>query len=160
LRTLTQLYSEGDYDVVHTHSAKAGALGRMAAFRANVGRVVHTLHGLPFHEFQPAWRRAAYVRIERQLGRRTDALLAVGNAVAAEAIRRRLAVPERVRTIAPAVDIAEAAHGRAARVRLVGTVGRIDYQKAPEVWVDALATITADDVWGVWIGDGPMRKQL
>jgi glycosyltransferase involved in cell wall biosynthesis len=172
LRTLTRLYSEGDYDVVHTHSAKAGALGRMAAFRAGVGRVVHTLHGFPFHEFQPAWRRAAYVRIERQLGRRTDALLAVGNAVAAEAIRRRLAVPERVRTIAPAVDIAEATHGRAARglarrwlglpagVRLVGTVGRIDYQKAPEVWVDALATIAADDVWGVWIGDGPLRKRL
>lgn len=172
LQTLTRLYAESEFDVVHTHSAKAGALGRMGAFRAGVGRVVHTLHGFPFHEFQPAWRRAAYVRIERQLGRRTDALLAVGNAVAAEAIRRRLAVPERVRTIAPAVDIAEANYGRAARglarrwlglpagVRLVGTVGRIDYQKAPEQWVDALATITADDVWGVWIGDGPLRTRL
>src|SRR6185312_5707671 len=57
LRTLTRLYTEGEFDVVHTHSAKAGALGRAAAFRAGVGRVVHTLHGFPFHEFQPAWRR-------------------------------------------------------------------------------------------------------
>jgi glycosyltransferase involved in cell wall biosynthesis len=172
LRILTRLYTDGRFDVVHTHSAKAGALGRTAAFRAGVGRIVHTLHGFPFHEFQPAWRRAAYVQIERRLGRRTDMLLAVGNAVAAEAIRRGLAAPERVRTIAPAVDVTGAAFGTAARglarrwldlpagIRLVGTVGRIDYQKAPELWVDALATIAADDVWGVWIGDGPLRGDL
>ena len=45
-------------------------------------------------------------------------------------------------------------------LRLVGTVGRVDYQKAPEQWVDALAAIAADDVWGVWIGDGPLRDKL
>jgi glycosyltransferase involved in cell wall biosynthesis len=39
-------------------------------------------------------------------------------------------------------------------------VGRIDYQKAPEHWIDALASIQRRDVWGVWIGDGPEREQM
>jgi glycosyltransferase involved in cell wall biosynthesis len=136
-----------------------------------VPRVVHTLHGFPFHQFQPRWRRGAYIRVERALGRRTDALLAIGAAVAAEAVRRQLAPPERIWTVPPIVDPAGAVRGAAARglarrrlglpagVQLVGTVGRVDYQKAPEVWIDALAAI-GDDVWGVWIGDGPRRAAL
>ena len=157
--------------MVHTHSAKAGALGRLAAVRAGVPRIVHTLHGFPFHEFQPWWRRTAYLRIERRLGRSTDALLAVGGAVAAQAVRLGLTSPERIRTIPPAVDVSGVVSGTAARglarrrlglpagVRLVGTVGRIDYQKAPEDWLEALASC-GDDVWGMWIGDGPLRGRL
>jgi glycosyltransferase involved in cell wall biosynthesis len=172
LRILTELFETGGYDVVHTHSAKAGALGRLAASRAGVGRIVHTLHGFPFHEFQSPLRRNAYVGIERWLGRRTHVFLAVGSAVAAEAIRRGLAPPDRVRTIPPATEglvrpTGTAARGLARRrlglpagVRLVGTVGRVDYQKAPELWIEALSMIPGDDVWGVWIGDGPMRETL
>jgi glycosyltransferase involved in cell wall biosynthesis len=172
LRTLTRLLVDGGYDIAHTHSAKAGALGRIAASRAAVGRIVHTYHGFPFHEFQPAWRHHAYVSIERWLGERTHAFLAVGSGVAAEAIRRELAPPDRIRTIPPAVEPSTRAPGMAARgmarrrlglpagIRLVGTVGRIDYQKAPEDWIDALASVAADDVWGIWIGDGPMRAAL
>ncbi|OLE27681.1 MAG: hypothetical protein AUG44_09585 [Actinobacteria bacterium 13_1_20CM_3_71_11] len=173
LRILTGQLREGRYDVVHTHSAKGGALGRIAATRAGVRRVVHTYHGFPFHEFQPRWRRSAYIGIERWLGRRTHVGLAVGSGVAAEAIRRGLISPDRIRTIAPAVDPVGYPTGTAARglarrrlglpagVRLVGTVGRIDYQKAPEQWIDALAEVATDEeVWGVWIGDGPLREQL
>jgi len=172
LRTLAALYATGRYDIVHTHSAKAGALGRIAAARAGVPWIVHTYHGFPFHAFQPRWRRTAYVAIERRLSRRTDAFLAVGSGVAAEAIRRRLAPPDRIRTIAPAVDPIENPGCTARRglgrhrlrlpagVRLVGTVGRVDYQKAPDVWIDALAAVGGDDVWGVWIGDGPLRERL
>jgi len=80
LRRLTELLAHDGYDVVHTHSAKAGALGRLAAERAGTPRVVHTFHGFPFHEFQSRARRGAYVAIERYLGRRTDVFLAVGGA--------------------------------------------------------------------------------
>jgi glycosyltransferase involved in cell wall biosynthesis len=172
LDTLINLLQLGEFDVVHTHSAKAGALGRIAASRTGVARIVHTYHGFPFHEFQPIWLRYGYIAIERWLGRRTHAFLAVGSGVAAEAVRRRLAAPEAIRTIPPAVDQVLHPGGTAARglarrrlglpagIRLVGTVGRIDYQKAPEQWIDALASIPAQDVWGIWIGDGPMRSQL
>jgi glycosyltransferase involved in cell wall biosynthesis len=144
----------------------------MAAADAGIGRIVHTYHGFPFHEFQPRWQRGAYVAIERWLSRRTHAFLAVGGGVAAEAIRRGLAPPDRIRTIAPAVDVVGRPPGTAARglarrrlglptgARLVGTVGRVDYQKAPEQWIDALASIRDEEVWGVWIGDGPLRGKL
>jgi len=171
-RRLTSLLSDGGYDVVHTHSAKAGALGRLAAERAGTPRVVHTFHGFPFHEFQSRARRTAYVRIERYLARRTDVFLAVGGAVAAEAVRRGIAVPERVRVINPAIEPSAGPASPAARAaargklgvpigcKVVGTVGRADYQKAPESFVDAIARLDRDDVYAVWIGDGPMRKEM
>ena len=67
LRSLTALLRRGRYDVAHTHTAKAGALGRMAATRVRVPRIVHTYHGFPFHEFQSRVRRGIYVAIERRL---------------------------------------------------------------------------------------------
>ncbi|BCJ31555.1 glycosyltransferase [Actinocatenispora sera] len=155
-------------DVLHTHCAKAGVLGRAAGYRHGVPRIVHTLHGLPFHDDQPAWRRLAYRRIERRLGRRTDAFLAVGAAVRQAAIRHRIAAPSRIRTIWPAVDPASAPGDRATArqalglppdVPVVGTVGRIDTQKAPLDWVDALAA-SGPSSWGVWVGDGPLRGAL
>ena len=172
LRTLTSFIEQGRYDVVHTHSAKAGALGRIAGYRAGVPRIVHTYHGFPFHDYQSALRRHAYICMERWLGQRTDAVLAVGSAVAADAARLRLISPERICTISPAVDPIGYPSGTAARglarrrmnlspgVRVVGTVGRVDYQKAPEQWVDALAELVSDDIWGAWIGDGPLREKL
>jgi|ERR1022692_3699615 glycosyltransferase involved in cell wall biosynthesis len=173
LRARAQLkafLSAGQFDIVHTHSAKAGALGRLAARDAQVGRIVHTYHGFPFHDFQSRPKRSAYVRIERSLGKFTDAFLAVGPAVAAEAIMLGIAAPERVRTIGVAVHTGTApdASDRAEARRLlgvppgmhvVGTVGRLDFQKAPDDFVNALAALNRDDVFGVWVGDGPLRAQ-
>lgn len=163
VRTLTAL----DVDVVHTHSAKAGVLGRLAARRAGVPRVVHTLHGFPFHEAQARPVRATYVEIERRLSAITDAYLATGTAVAVEAIRRGIARPEQIRTIGPAVDDptiracaetrarARARLGIAADATVVGTVGRMDFQKAPEVLIEAVARMRRPAVL-VWAGDGPL----
>lgn len=172
LRRLTRVIGAGGFDVVHTHSAKAGTLGRLAARRAGVPRVVHTFHGLPFHEFQPAALRATYVAIERRLGRVTDVALCVGTGVAVEVVRRRLVPPDRVRTIGvttdgPAVPRTDETR-RAARRRLglpedarvVGAVGRLAHQKAPEHFLAALRTLHRSDVVGVWVGDGPERERI
>ncbi len=86
-------------DVVHTHCAKGGAIGRIAARRAGIARIVHTYHGFPFHEFQSPARRQRLRAAERRLGRFTDVGLCTGTGVAVEAIRRGLISPERVRTI-------------------------------------------------------------
>jgi glycosyltransferase involved in cell wall biosynthesis len=167
LRQLTEVCRTGRYDVVHTHSAKAGALGRIAAHRAEVPLIVHTYHGFPFHEFQNPVRKAAYIGIERRLARITDAVLAIGTGVATEALRRGLARPSTLRTIAPVVEATTiprtAASRAAARAELgisestavVGTVGRIDYQKAPEHLIAATARLRHTDAIAVWIGSGP-----
>lgn len=164
---LLQVCEREGFDVVHTHSAKAGVLGRLAAHRAGVPAIVHTYHGFPFHEFQSRLRRNGYVAIERRLARITDVVLAVGTGVATEALRRRLARPSALRTIAPVVEsrsVRRDAHTRAVGRRLlgveeepllIGTVGRVDYQKAPEHLIEALTTMRHTDAHVVWVGSGP-----
>jgi glycosyltransferase involved in cell wall biosynthesis len=179
VRWLTAMLADFAPDVVHTHCAKAGAIGRLAARRAGAPRIVHTYHGLPFNEFQSPLRKAAYVAIERHLGRITDLGLCVGTGVAVEAIRRRLLPPDRVVTIGVPIDgdtrtprqVPQAADPVArerARSRLgvragsvvVGAVGRLTYQKAPEHFVTALAGLGRPGVTGVWLGDGELADRV
>jgi glycosyltransferase involved in cell wall biosynthesis len=181
LRSLSALLRRRQFDVVHTHTAKAGALGRIAASRAGAPRVVHTYHGFPFHEFQSRFRRAAYVAIERRLGRITDVALCVGTGVAVEAIRRGLVPPERIRTIGVAVpagpsltpetrDRARRALGIPPDATVVGAVGRLTYQKAPEDFIAALRQLNRSqrgrgelgrrDVIGVWVGGGELAERV
>jgi glycosyltransferase involved in cell wall biosynthesis len=173
LRRLTALLRARRFDVVHTHTAKAGAVGRLAARRAGVGRIVHTYHGFPFHEFQSPARRGAYVAVERRLGRITDLALAVGSGVAVEAVRRRLIPPDRIRTIGVAVDqplpmAADPVARRRARralglpldVTVVGAVGRLAYQKAPEDFLAALRALRRPGVVGVWVGGGELAGRM
>jgi glycosyltransferase involved in cell wall biosynthesis len=167
LRRISDLLRREHVDVVHTHSAKAGVIGRLAARQARVPRIVHTYHGFPFHEFQSPLKRAVYVDIERHLGRFTDVGLCVGSGVAVEAVRRRLIAPERIRTIEVAVDddtatprtpssrmTARARLGLPVNAAVVGAVGRLAYQKAPEDFVRALSLSSTPGVVGVWIGSG------
>ena len=64
-------------DVVHTHSSKAGILGRLAARRTGVRCIVHTIHGLPFDAYQPAAVRWTYRAAERRAARWSHRLIAV-----------------------------------------------------------------------------------
>jgi len=172
-RALQELIVElrkGRFDIVHTHSSKAGALGRFAAHRVGVPGIVHTFHGFPFHNFQSWPLRATYVEIEKRLGRITDQFLAVGGAVAAQAISLRIAPAERIRAIGSAIetDIPQATESSrlAARRRLglpddalvVGTVGRLAPQKAPHDMVAAIEAMGRDDVYCVWVGGGPLMQ--
>jgi len=219
LRRLAVLLARERFDVVHTHTAKAGTLGRLAARRAGVPRIVHTYHGFPFHEFQSAVRRAAYIAIERRLGRFTDLALCVGTGVAVEAVRRGLISPERIRTIGVAVDgfgwpagqhagsavpvasppsaqetaagerllgepsavvmaaakpaapelagaglaareIARRELGLPSDATVIGAVGRLTYQKAPEDFVDMIRRLRRPGVVGVWVGDGELAGEV
>ncbi|MFI0404864.1 glycosyltransferase [Actinomadura sp. 3N508] len=171
LRTLTRVLAEGRYDVVHTHSAKGGVIGRVAAARAGVPRIVHTWHGFPFNEFQSWARRRVYIRLEKIAAKRTDAFLAIGSETVTTALRLGLTTPERVRLSWPAVDVGAYASAPGSRaqarrrldlplgVKVVGSIGRLTFQKGPEIFAKALARLP-DDVFGLWVGGGPMADEL
>jgi glycosyltransferase involved in cell wall biosynthesis len=171
-RELVGLLRAGGFDVVHTHSAKAGALGRVAAKRAGVHAIVHSFHGFPFHEFQSRPVRLALLEAERRLARITDYFLTDGTMVAAQAVRLRLAPPDRVRAIVSPVDDgippATPERRRYSRnllgiprdARVVGTAARLDRQKAPLDLVRAVAALGRPDVVLVWLGDGELRRDV
>ncbi len=79
-------------DIVHTHSAKAGILGRFAAYNLkgkwpeNVPAVVHTIHGLAFHPYQSKWLNSFYISVERSAAKRTDFFISVANAMTEQAL--------------------------------------------------------------------------
>src|SRR3954454_8175632 len=172
LTRLTSICRRHGFDVVHTHSAKAGALGRVAAQRAGVPVVVNTYHGFHFHDFQDPVRHAAYVAIERRLAQITDHVLAIGTGVAAEALQRGLARPTTLHTVSPVVDSVTVPRNASTRscargllalsdeVPVIGTVARADYQKAPEHLLDALDRLRHREAIVVWVGGGPLLDEV
>jgi glycosyltransferase involved in cell wall biosynthesis len=167
---LSDHLATGHFDLVHTHSAKAGGLGRIAARRVGVPAIVHSFHGFPFHEFQSIATRQLLISIERRLGRFTDYFVTDGTVTAAEAIRLRLAPPERIRAIASPIDdippLTEAEREEARRaigipvgVPVIGTAARLGSQKAPTDMVEAIDALERRDVHMVWIGDGDLRAK-
>lgn len=80
LLALYELYAfikANNIDIVHTHSSKAGILGRVAARLARIRIVVHTLHGWSFNDYQPFFARMLYVYLERFAARFTNKLIVV-----------------------------------------------------------------------------------
>src|ERR1044072_6068904 len=69
LRALTKFFRDRKPDLIHTHSGKAGILGRLAAHRARVPIIVHTIHGPSFGAFQGALSNLAFRSAERWAGR-------------------------------------------------------------------------------------------
>jgi len=92
------------YDIVHTHSTKAGMLGRLAAVLCGVPIVVHTIHAVPFHRFQRPALRLASLWGERLAGRWCDQLIAVGDALADDFARAGVRPRRGIITIRSGID--------------------------------------------------------
>ena len=73
-RHLCRLFREERFDMVHVHTPIAALLGRLAARRAGVGRIVYTVHGFYFHERMVPWKRMLFIALEKWGGRHTDIL--------------------------------------------------------------------------------------
>lgn len=174
-RQIRQLLREYGPRVVHTHSSKAGVLGRLAAAAEGVPATVHHVHGWSFHEGMSPWRREVYRRLERRMGRHCDGLLFVAENDRALAQQYRIGRGECRHMIRSGIDVSEfpavSREGRrAAREELgipqdayvVGTVGQMRPQKAPLdfVAVARLLKQANDRARFVWIGDGPMRSDV
>jgi len=104
-RALKKLFRRERCDVVHTHSSKAGILGRLAARRAGVPVVVHTIHGLPFHPYQPRFTYRLYVALERMAARRADRIISVADAMTAQAVAAGVAPAGLFTTIYSGMDL-------------------------------------------------------
>ena len=106
LAELRRLLRELRPDIVHTHSSKAGVLGRSASIATGIGQRVHTPHTFAFlfAELFGRVQRRVYLSIERGLARRTHRILAVSCSEGESFKRSKVVAPERVRVVANGID--------------------------------------------------------
>ncbi len=160
-------------DIVHTHSSKAGILGRFAAASERVPIVVHSIHGFGFGAHQPAPVRAAFLAAERAAARRTTAVIAVSQGNLDEGVRLGLFPAGRARVIRSGIDLAafrsprggEAVRrefGIPAGAPLVLQIACFKPQKAPERFVELAAALASrfPDAHFLLVGDGALRGAL
>ncbi|HYB09438.1 MAG TPA: glycosyltransferase family 4 protein [Alphaproteobacteria bacterium] len=103
-RRLVELFRREDFDLVHVHTPVASLIGRLAAWRAGVARIVYTAHGFYFHDDMPWWKRAPFVALEWLGGRVTDILFTQAEEDAATARRLSLCAGSTVAAIGNGVD--------------------------------------------------------
>ena len=160
-------------DVVHTHSSKAGVLGRAAARLERVPIVVHSIHGWGFGPHQPPPVRWTFVAAERLAARWTTCFIAVAASNLDDGVRLRLFDRSRARVIRSGIDLARfRAHagGEAVREELgipaaapvVVQVSCLKPQKAPERFVAVAARVAAavPEAHFLLVGDGVLRERL
>jgi len=93
------------FTIVHTHTPKAGLLGRLAAHLANVPIVVHTVHGFYFHEHMSPAGRRFYTAIERTAARCSDLILSQNQEDVCMAIEERICLPEKIKYLGNGIDL-------------------------------------------------------
>ncbi len=99
LNALKEHFSTRRYDVVHTHLAKAGILGRFAAKWAKVPVTVHTIHGPSFPESKPPWQRGLFKQLERMAADNTQAMVFVGQELQSQYLAAGIGNPEKCHLI-------------------------------------------------------------
>lgn len=160
-------------DIVHTHSSKAGVLGRIAARWAGVPAVVHTVHGFGFTPAQSFWVRSVFVFLERVLAKVTSALVFVSKANREEALAKGIGQQSQMHLIRAAVPLQayfELTHRResppgltlAPSDKLVTTVGPFKPQKnlVDFIRAAALVSVRHPDAKFLIVGDGKDRPTL
>ena len=156
--------------VVHTHSSKAGILGRLAARLEGVP-VVHTVHGFGFTPLQAAPTRFLFRAAEKTMARFTDHFVTVSETDRHRGIELGLFPPERTTVIRAAIDLGRfnaviesdavrESLGVPTGVPMVTQVGNFKPQKAPLDFVRVAAAVheAHPDAWFVMVGDGPLRE--
>tara|TARA_B100000315_G_scaffold256889_1_gene304025 strand:- start:4166 stop:5326 length:1161 start_codon:yes stop_codon:yes gene_type:complete len=160
--------------VVHTHTAKAGVVGRLAAYLAGVPVIVHTYHGHIFHGYFSPAKTWVFLAIERWLGRFTHRLVTVSEAVRRDLLRLEICKPDRVVVIPLGLQLEPllSCERRRGELRselglgedtpLVGIIARLVPIKAHEVFLDAAARVAAREPLSrfLLVGDGERRGEL
>lgn len=172
---LFRLFRKNRYDIVHTHSAKAGILGRIAA-KVACGRtmVIHTVHGLSFHEFQPFLLNWFYITAEKIADQFTDRYICVGEIMRDKCLSAGIGRKEQYSIVYSGFEVqpyldAEKHRDETRRSlgikeneKVIGMVGRLYHLKGQEYLMEAFAKIAGDfpEARLMLVGDGILKANL
>ncbi len=171
--TLYRFIKKRRCHLVHTHSSKAGVLGRLAATLARTPHVIHTIHGFSFHDGMARPLVSLLVWIERLLSRFTERMITVSTLNRDKALLLGMGVQEQYRNIYSGIDFAKFHRNRRreeirsqlgipAAAKVIGFVGRLSRQKNPELLIQAMPGIAAKHPESLilFVGDGELRGHM
>ncbi len=176
-RRIKKLIKEFKPDIVHTHAAKAGAVGRLAAHDMGVKAIVHTFHGHVFHSYFGAVRTAMYKNIERYLAKRSSRIVAISEKQKSELVdEHRICPADKVSVIPLGFDLAKFQQDQLAKRTLfrrvygigedeiaIGIIGRLVPVKNHDLFLSAMKEVrdkTGRKVRAFVVGDGEERERL
>ncbi|MCX8062876.1 MAG: glycosyltransferase family 4 protein [Anaerolineales bacterium] len=162
------------YSIVHTHSSKAGILGRMAAKIAGIPIIIHTIHGWSFHNYMPKWRKNLFITLEKISAKFTDKLIVVTQKDITKGLKHGIGKPNQYLLIRSAIPLDEFLDsppdpspireelGIPSEAPVIGTIGRLSPQKNPFDWLEIAALIASQkpECYFLLVGDGPLRNQV
>ena len=171
---LYKLIKQGRYHIVHTHSSKAGVLGRLAAWLAGTPLIVHTLHSLVFHDYQPWLINRAWWLAKKICAPVTDFYISVSQVIVDKAIAAGISKPEKFRTIYSGMELdwflnakfdankVKKEFGIPLDAPVVGKVARLFPLKGHDQLMDAAPEIVkrVPNVRFFLIGDGVLLEHL
>ena len=160
--------------IVHTHSSKAGILGRAAAHFVHTPIVIHTIHGLPFRAYGAAVMRHLLLRAERAVAAWSDKVISVADAMSRQAIYARVGTPELYTTIYSGMEVGAFGERPGVRERIrtelgipqdalvIGKVSRIFAMKGHQYVVRAAPRIVErfPNAVFMFVGDGLWRPRI
>jgi len=175
LGRLTNFLRRERFDLVHTHTSVAGALGRTAAWRAGGSLAVHTLHSFASHDQAPWWRRRPGLTIERWLDAATDHYIAPTQFMLEQGVRQQIFESDKATVIPNGVDLAKL--DRAAKqdgvplrtklrleknAPLIGFAGRLEEAKGCDQLLYAAADVVKAEPTARFLiaGDGRWKARL
>ncbi len=173
-RELLAFFRANSFDIIHTHSSKAGILGRAAAWRSHSQALrVHSPHAFAFEMNLPPSRKRLFAAAERFAGRLTDLLICTCEGERETALRYHIVPPGKAAVVRTGVDL-RAFHpqpnshrireelGLPQRHRIVGTVGAIVEQKGHRTLIEAARIVLEQmpHTTFVIVGSGMLRQEL
>jgi glycosyltransferase involved in cell wall biosynthesis len=173
VKALKKLFRERKFDVVHTHSSKAGVVGRAAAWKAKVPFVCHTVHGQAFHAYETPLKNFIYKASERWAAKRCHKIYAVAQAMIDQCVEANVAPREKYKVVYSGMEIERFLNskpepelreqlGIPADAIVLGTVARLFPLKGYEYIIPAAEKICKQHpkVHFLIIGNGPMKDEM
>lgn len=160
-------------DVVHTHSAKGGMLGRRGASALNVPAVIHTVHGAPFHPYQSAMARKFFIHCEQYAARQCHKLVSVADAMTDLLVEAKVAPREKFVTVYSGMEVepflesgslrdaTRAELGIGTEDVVIGKIARLFHLKGHEYVIEAAKEVVAKcpQAKFLFVGDGILREK-
>ena len=170
---LRRFFKAEKFDVVHTHSSKAGIIGRLAAYASGVPVVVHTVHGQAFHPYEKWWRNKLYIALERFAALWCDRIYAVAQAMIDQCVEAGVSPREKYQVVYSGMDTGafdsarrepelREALGIPEDAAVIVTVARLFPLKGYEFVIPAAKKLIPEysNLHFLIVGDGPMHDEI